>query len=100
LIIIEPYYGFIKEIENELFRIRREEKDKFRQKDLIQGEMKKMLEYGVNVSKKDIEQFATPIDMVKSLHEMIYLPAGANEYDERYGVKKYQLELDASDLGF
>lgn len=100
LIIIEPYYGFIKEIESELFRIRKEEKDTFRQKDLIQGEVKKMLKYGVNVSEKDIEKFATPIDTVKSLYEMIYLPADANEYDERYGIKKYQLELEATDIGF
>jgi len=31
---------------------------------------------------------------------MIYLPAGANEYDNRYGIKKYQFELEPSDIGF
>jgi CRISPR-associated endonuclease/helicase Cas3 len=101
LIIVEPYDGFIREIQDELYRIRREEKDKFRQKDLVQGEVKRMLQYGVNVNKKEIEKFMTPIDKVKSLHEMIYLPAGAVEYDERYGVKKYTLDdLDMSDVGF
>jgi len=101
LIIIEPYYGFIKEIEDKLYRIRKEEKDKFRQKDLVQGEVKKMLSYGVNVNKKEVEKFMTPIDKVKSLHEMIYLPAGAVEYDIDYGVKKYQPdEVDMGDIGF
>jgi CRISPR-associated endonuclease/helicase Cas3 len=100
LIIVEPYDGFIREIQDELYRIRREEQDKFRQKDLVQSQVKKMLQYGVNVNTKEIEQFMTPIDKVKSLHEMIYLPAGAMEYNERYGVKKYQLELEDSDMGF
>ena len=101
LIIIEPYYGFIKEIEDKLYRIRKEEKDKFRQKDLVQGEVKKMLSYGVNVNKKEVDMFQTPIGKVKSLHEMIYLPSGAIEYDEDYGVKKYQPdEVDMGDIGF
>jgi len=100
LIIVEPYDGFIQEIQDELYRIRREEKDKFRQKDLVQGEVKKMLQYGVNVNKKEIEKFMTPINRVKSLHEMIYLSAGAVEYDERYGIKKYHLEVNEEDIGF
>ncbi len=101
LIIIEPYDGFIREIEQELFRIRREEKDKFRQKDLIQAEVKKMLQHGVNITKKEINSFKTPINKVKSLHEIIYLSSGAEEYSSDYGIKKYTLdELDASDVGF
>ena len=101
LIIVEPYDGFIREIQSELLRIRKEEKNKFRQKDLVQSQVKKMLQYGVNVNKKEIEKFMTPIDKVKSLHEMIYLSSGAVEYDERYGIKKYILDdLDMSDVGF
>lgn len=100
LIIIEPHDGFIKEVEDELSRIRKEENNKFRQKNLLQAEVKKMLKHGVNVSKKEIDDFDTPIDRVKYLHEMIYLPAGANEYDNRYGIKKYQFELEPSDIGF
>jgi len=100
LIIVEPYDGFIREIQDELYRIRKEEKDKFRQKDLVQGEVKKMLQYGVNVNKKEIEKFMTSINKVKSLHEMIYLPAGAIEYDKKYGIKKYHLELNEEDIGF
>jgi len=98
LIIIEPYDGFIREIQDELYRIRREEKNKFKQKDLLQAVVKKLLKYGVNVSKKDIEKFGTPLSEVKSLHEMMYLPAGAIEYSEVYGVKKYQLEIGDDDL--
>jgi len=101
LIIVEPYDGFIKEIEMELLRIRKEEKDTFRQKDLVQSQVKKMLQHGVNVNKKEVEKFMTPISRVKYLHEMIYLSAGAVEYDERYGIKKYiSDELDMSDIGF
>lgn len=101
LIIVEPYNGFIQEIQDELYRIRREEKDKFRQKDLIQREVKKMLKYGVNVNKKDIEKFTTPIGSVKSLHEMIFLPSGAKEYSSEYGIIKYKSdEVDMIDIGF
>ncbi|MFK5975854.1 MAG: CRISPR-associated helicase Cas3' [Sulfurovum sp.] len=101
LIIIEPYYGFIKEIEEVLLDILKSKIDKFRQKDLSQSVVKKLLKYGVNVNKKEVEQFATPIGKVKYLHEMIYLPSGADEYSCEYGVKKYKPdELDASDIGF
>jgi len=101
LIIIEPFSGFIEEIQNELYRIRREERDTFMQKDLIQAQVKKMLKYGVNVNKKELDMFQTPIGKVKSLHEMIYLSSGAMEYDEEYGIKKYKPdELDMGDIGF
>jgi CRISPR-associated endonuclease/helicase Cas3 len=101
LIIVEPYSGFIEEIQNELYRIRKEERDTFIQKDLIQAQVKKMLKYGVNVNKKEVDMFQTPIGKVKSLHEMIYLPSGAMEYDEEYGIKKYKPdELDMGDIGF
>ena len=99
LIIIEPYEGFIKEIEFELLRIRKEVKDKFTQKDLIQGEVKKMLKHGVSVSKKEVNEFITPISKVKYLHEMIYLPPCSTEYSENYGIKKYHLELEEMDNG-
>jgi len=101
LIVVEPYDGFIQEIQDELYRIRREESDKFMQKDLIQAQVKKMLKYGVNVNKKEVDMFQTPIGKVKSLHEMIYLPSGAREYDTEYGIKKYKPdELDMGDIGF
>ncbi len=100
LIIVEPYDGFIKEIEMELLRIRKEEKDTFRQKDLVQSQVKKMLQHVVNVNKKEIDKFMTPISKVKYLHEMIYLSSGASEYNEEYGIKKYHLELEDSDMGF
>ncbi len=101
LIIVEPYDGFIEDIQNELYRIRKEERNTFMQKDLIQAQVKKMLKYGVNVNKKEVDMFQTPIGEVKSLHEMIYLPSGATEYDEEYGIKKYKPdELDMGDIGF
>lgn len=100
LIIVEPYDGFIQGIEIELLRIRKEEKNKFRQKDFVQSQVKKMLQYGVNVNRKEVEKFMTPTSEVKYLHEMIYLSAGAIEYDERYGIKKYHLEVEDSDIGF
>jgi len=89
LIIIEPYYGFIKEIEEALLDILKSKLNKFRQKDLSQSVVKKLLKYGVNVNKKEIDSFATPIGKIKYLHEMIYLPYGADEYDNNYGVKKF-----------
>jgi len=101
LIIIEPYYGFIKEIEEALLDILKSDIDKFRQKDLTQGVVKKLLKFGVNVNKKEIDDFETPIGKIKYLYEMIYLPSGAIEYDEDYGVKKYQPdEVDMGDIGF
>ncbi len=99
LIIIEPYYGFIKEVQDKLYRIRKEESDKFIQKDLIQAQVKKMLLYGVNVSKDEINKFTTPINSVKSLYEMIYLPNGAMEYDNDYGIKRYHSdEVETDDI--
>ena len=101
LIIIEPYYGFIKEIEEALLDIKKSKLNKFKQKDLTQSVVKKLLKFGVNVNKKEIDSFGTPIGKVKYLHEMIYLPSGAGEYSCEYGVKKYKPnELDASDIGF
>ncbi len=100
LIIVEPYCGFIKEMEEALLEIKKSIIDKFRQKDLTQSVVKKLLKYGVNVNKKEIDNFATPIGKVKYLHEMIYLPSGADEYSDEYGVKKYKPdELEASDIG-
>jgi CRISPR-associated endonuclease/helicase Cas3 len=101
LIIIEPYSGFIDEIQQELDSIRKNERDKFLQKDLIQAQVKKLLAYGVNISKDDIKKFITPIGKIKRVHEMIYLPHGAIEYSEDYGVKKYKPdELNMEDMGF
>lgn len=101
LIIIEPYQGFIKEIEVKLLEIKQGQMDKFKQKDLTQSVVKKLLQHGVNVAKKEIESFDTSIGKVKYLHEMLYLPAGAMEYSSEYGVKKYKPdELEASDVGF
>lgn len=101
LIIIEPYEGFIKEIEINLLEIKQGQINKFKQKDLTQTVVKKLLQYGVNVVKKEIETFTTSIGMVKYLHEMPYLPAGANEYSNEYGVKKYKpTKLEANDIGF
>lgn len=98
LIIIEPYNGFIKEIEQEIFKVRNSNSDIFKQKDQVGGVVKKLLQYGVNVARKDIEKFQTNLEEVKALHEMFYLPVGAFEYDSVYGVKKYQLEVNEDDI--
>ncbi len=94
LIIIEPYAGFIKEIEVELLMIKKRNIDKFKQKDFTQGVVKKLLQYGVNVSTKDIEKFQTNLQKVKYLFQMLYLPYGAQEYANTYGIKKYQLKKE------
>ncbi len=93
-IVIEPYNGFIREIEDEILKIRKEVSDKFKQKDRIEGVVKKLSNYGVNVSIKDIEKFQTNLEKVQYLHEMLYLPFGAEEYDSDYGIKKYQSEAE------
>ncbi len=97
LIIIEPYIGFIKEIEEELLLIKKRKIDKFKQRDFTQGVVKKLLQFGVNVSKKDIDKFHTSLETVKYLFNMLYLPCGACEYDSLYGVKKYQLDIELFD---
>ena len=101
LIIIEPYYGFIKEIEEALLDILKSKLNKFRQKDLTQSVVKKLLKFGVNVNKKEIKEFGIFIPKIKYLHEMSYLPSGAEGYDNNYGVKKYKPdEVDMGDIGF
>ncbi len=100
LIIIEPHCGFIQKIEAKLEEIKQTSLDKFKQRDLVQSVVKRLMQYGVNVNKKEIEAFATPIGKVKYLYEILYLPAGAIEYNGDYGVKKYQPdEINASDIG-
>jgi len=88
LIIIEPYSGFIKAIEEELLIIKKSQMDTFKQKDYTQGVIKKLLQYGVNISKKDIEKFDTNLNTVRYLYEMPYLPYGAPEYNYKSGIKK------------
>ncbi len=101
LIIIEPYYPFIKEIENQLLEIKKSDIDKFKQKDLTQKVVKKLLQFGVNINKSDIDKFTTKLEKVKYLHEMIYLSDGSLEYDKNYGIKKYKSDkLEISDIGF
>lgn len=101
LIIIEPYGGFIKEIEIKLLEIKQSSFDKFKQKDLTQGVVKKLLQYGVNINNKEVETFTISMGRVKYLHDILYLPAGANEYESEYGVKKYKPDtLDLNEIGF
>lgn len=88
LVIIEPFDGFIKEIEGELLNVRNATNDKFRQKDLIDGVVRKLLQFGVNVSKNDIENFATETKNINCLFEMPYLPFGSREYSSCVGIKK------------
>ena len=60
--------------------------------------VKKLLQYGVNINKKEIEKFGTPTNKIKYLYEMIYLPSGAKEYSYEYGLKKHQLEIEEAFL--
>ncbi len=99
LLIIEPYDGFIKEIENELLKIKNNIKDKFLQKDLTTALVKKMLLYSVNVDKKDILSFKTPVEELKYLKNIIYLANNSIDYDPNYGIKKYKLDFE-DDIGF
>ncbi len=98
LIIIEPEDGFIKEIESKLLQIKKKKIDKYKQKDFTKAVVQKMLEYGVNVSVKDIEKFKTKCNTIKYLHKMLYLPYGASDYVVDYGVKKYLLDSREDDM--
>jgi hypothetical protein len=63
--------------------------------------LEKLLKFGVNVNKKEIKEFGIFIPKIKYLHEMSYLPSGAEGYDNNYGVKKYKPdEVDMGDIGF
>ena len=90
LIIIEPYSGFIKEIEDKIKLIKDNLQDKFKQKDQIEKIVKYILQYSVNVSINDIKSFGTRVEKVKFLNEIFYLPAGANEYSKEFGIRKYK----------
>jgi len=95
LIIVEPYDGFIKELETSIFEIKDNKLDKFKQKDQREKVIKKLLQYGVNVSKNDIDRFQTNLVSIKGLHEMYYLPFGASEYNALIGIVKQQEITDA-----
>lgn len=88
LIIIEPYEGFIHDIETKLEKIKKKEHNKFKKKDFTQGVVRQLLQYGVSVAKKDIDDFSTNIKHIKYLTDMPYLPHGATEYSTEFGIKK------------
>ena len=98
LIIIEPYSGFIKEIEDKIKLIKDNLQDKFKQKDQIEKIVKYILQYSVNVSINDIKSFGTRVEKVKFLNEIFYLPAGANEYSKEFGIRKYKDKIDENEL--
>lgn len=88
LVIIEPYLGFIEEIEQSFLKLNTKDLDKFKLKDQKEGLVKKLLQFGVNISLKDIEKFQTKFNTIKYMHEMLYLPFGSQEYSQNIGIKK------------
>ena len=86
-VIIEPYEGFVKEIELQMYALENETIDKFAKKDRFEALAKKVMREGVNISKKDIERFSTQMNIITML-AIPYLPYGAPEYSKFYGIKK------------
>lgn len=95
LVIVEPYEGYIKNIEQKLLELRNSKLDKFVLKDQIEKVVKELSRYGVNISLKDIERFTTRLNSIKTLPNMIYLPFGAPEYAKEYGIRKVGMESAA-----
>ena len=92
LVIIEPFEGFIKELEDELFSIQSESIDRFKKRDKTQALVKKMLPFGVNIYSSDILKFKTNLEEIKLLKNIFYLPFGTVDYDEDFGVVKFREE--------
>ncbi len=98
-IVVEPYEGFVKEIEMEIFSIQQSSEDTFFKKDRYEMVVKKLTKEGVNVSKKDIECFKTRLNNIKVVL-FPFLPYGAWEYSTSYGIKKLDIEHIEETLGF
>ncbi|ADV46309.1 CRISPR-associated helicase Cas3' [Nitratifractor salsuginis] len=92
LVIVEPYEGYVKKIEQQLLELRSSHLDKFVLKDQVEKVVKELSRFGVNVSLKDIERFTTRLNSIRTLPNMIYLPFGAPEYSKEYGVRKVGME--------
>lgn len=97
LVIIEPYGGFVKEIESSLQEVINSDKDKFTIKDIKQNIIKKLTSYGVNISIKDKENIGSNLQEVKYMCDMQYLPSGSVEYSYEYGFKK-NISLETEDI--
>ena len=86
LIIVEPKPNFIKNLEQEFFEFKND--DKFKIKEFRNNIIKQITTHGVNVSEHDTKKFETNLEALRFCEDISYLPYGCEEYDKHVGILK------------
>lgn len=99
-IIIEPKENFIKDFEVKIFEIKNSPNEKFTIRDLFKNHIRKLSQFSINVTLKDMNKLMPNLKQINGLKDMFYLPFGSSYfYSAEYGLKK-DTNLDITDEVF
>jgi len=99
-IIIEPKENFIKDFEAKIFEIKNSPNEKFTIRDLFKNHIRKLSQFSINVTLKDMNKLMPNLKQINGLKDMFYLPFGSSYfYSAEYGLKK-DANLDITDEVF
>lgn len=99
-IIIEPKENFIKDFEVKIFEIKNSPNEKFTIRDLFKNHIRKLSQFSINVTLKDMNKLMPNLKQINGLKDMFYLPFGSSYfYSADYGLKK-DTNLDITDEVF
>ena len=99
-IIIEPEENFIKDFEAKIFEIKNSPNEKFTIRDLFKNHIRKLPEFSINVTLKDMNKLMPNLKQINGLKDMFYLSFGSSYfYSAEYGLKK-DTNLDITDEVF
>ena len=99
-IIIEPKENFIKDFEAKIFEIKNSPNEKFTIRDLFKNHIRKLSQFSINVTLKDMNKLMPNLKQINGLKDMFYLPFGSSYfYSAEYGLKK-DTNLDITDEVF
>ncbi|WP_103587295.1 CRISPR-associated helicase/endonuclease Cas3 [Campylobacter concisus] len=99
-IIIEPEENFIKVFEVKIFEIKNSPNEKFTIRDLFKNHIRKLSQFSINVTLKDMNKLVPNLKQINGLKDMFYLPFGSSYfYSAECGLKK-DTNLDITDEVF
>ena len=99
-IIIEPKENFIKDFEAKIFEIKNSPNEKFTIRDLFKNHIRKLSQFSINVTLKDMNKLMPNLKQINGLKDMFYLPFGSSYfYSAECGLKK-DTNLDITDEVF
>lgn len=99
-LIIEPEENFIKNFEAKIFEIKNSPNEKFTIRDLFKNHIRKLPEFSINVTLKDMNKLMPNLKQINGLKDIFYLPFGSSYfYSAECGLKK-DTNLDIEDEVF